>query len=206
MSDAMFNVRVDDRRASSILRSFHTDVRGVSAIEFAFIAPFMLLLFFGLYDIFNLVAAKRKVTITARTLSDIISQATTVDSGGVTSALDASQQIMAPYPVTADGPTQTVSEIKLLDNQGTGTIIWSQTRPSGQQKYQPGDKVSVPKELNPNNQVLYLVKSEVSYTYKPITYSVLKSDFSLSDLFYTRPRQSACVQYQSGSTLLPATC
>lgn len=193
----------------SMIRRFRADARGVSAIEFAFIAPCMLLIFFGLYDIFNVVAAKRKVTITARTLSDIISQATTVDGTGVTSALDASQQIMAPFPVTTDGPSQTVSEIKLVDNSGNGTIVWSQSRPllaNGQQRYSPGDKVSVPKELNPSNQTIYLVKSEVSYTYKPIAYIVLQTDFGMSDLFYTRPRQAACVQFNNGSSLLPTSC
>lgn len=194
------------RRAPSLLRRFRTDVRGVSAIEFSVIAPFLLLLFFGMYDIFNVVTAKRKVTITARTLSDIISQATTVDSNSVGSALDASQQIMAPFPITTVTPVQTVSEIKLLDNKGEGTIVWSETRPAGGAAYAPGTKVSVPKDLNPNNQVIYLVKSEVTYTYKPLTTFVLNANFDLFDRFYTRPRQSACVQYKAGSSMLPAAC
>ncbi|WP_315837323.1 TadE/TadG family type IV pilus assembly protein [Bradyrhizobium prioriisuperbiae] len=202
------NVNMTDRPMFSPLRRFRTDVRGVSAIEFAIIAPFMVLLFFGLFDVFNLVTAKRKVTITARTLSDIISQATKVDSGGVGSALDASQQIMKPFPITTDTTSQTVSEIKLLDNQGKGTVVWSETRPTGGKTptYKPGDVVTVPKELNPNNQVIYLVKSEIIYTYKPLTTTVISADFDLADLFYTRPRQSACVQYNNGSSTLPANC
>jgi len=39
------DVIIADRRVPSLLRRFRTDERGVSAIEFAFIAPFMLLLF-----------------------------------------------------------------------------------------------------------------------------------------------------------------
>ncbi len=192
------------RHARGAFRRFRDDARGVSAIEFAFIAPFMLLIFFGLYDIFNVVTAKRKVTITARTLSDIISQGTKIGNSDVTNALNASQQIMAPFPVSATTPNQTVSEI-LVDKNGNGTIVWSQS--NNQPKYSPG--ASYPAsllQLNPTGQSIYLILGEVSYTYQPITSAVLSASMSLSDAFFTRPRQSACVQLNNGSTTLPASC
>jgi hypothetical protein len=42
----------------------------------------------------------------------------------------------------------------------------------------------------------YLIFSEVSYLYVPtIGYVMAKSGVNLSDVAYTRPRQSACVFY-----------
>jgi hypothetical protein len=41
----------------------------------------------------------------------------------------------------------------------------------------------------------YLIFSEVSYTYTPSVGYVLKNAITLSDVAYTRPRQSTCVYY-----------
>ena len=48
------------------------DTSGMAAIEFVFIVPLMLVIFFGTIELSNGVAADRKVTITARTLSDLV--------------------------------------------------------------------------------------------------------------------------------------
>ena len=50
------------------------DCRGVASIEFAIIAPIMLLVFFGTVEFCSAVAIDRKVTLTARTLTDLTSQ------------------------------------------------------------------------------------------------------------------------------------
>ena len=50
------------------------DRRGVAAIEFAMIVPLMLVLFFGTVEFSSGVAVDRKVTLMARTLSDLTSQ------------------------------------------------------------------------------------------------------------------------------------
>ncbi len=193
------------RRTAAMLHRFRMDARGVSAIEFAFIAPFMLLIFFGLYDVFNIVTAKRKVTITARTLSDIISQASKIGNSDVTNALNASQQIIAPFPVSATTPNQNVSEI-LIDKDGNGTVIWNQS--NNQPKYTPGKPFPGGSllNLNPTGQSIYVILGEVTYTYQPATSAVLKASMDLSDSFFTRPRQSTCVQFYNGTTTLPASC
>jgi len=52
------------------------DTRGIAAIEFAMIVPLMLVLvlFFGTVEFSTGVAVDRKVTLMARTLSDLTSQ------------------------------------------------------------------------------------------------------------------------------------
>ena len=46
----------------------------VAAVEFALIVPLMLVLFFGTVEFSSGVAVDRKVTLVARTLSDLTSQ------------------------------------------------------------------------------------------------------------------------------------
>ena len=54
------------------------DCRGIAATEFAMIVPIMLVMFFGVVEFSSGVAVDRKVTLIARTVSDLTSQSTTV--------------------------------------------------------------------------------------------------------------------------------
>src|SRR5471030_1284155 len=78
-------------------RRFGRDRRGVSAVEFAFIAPVMIGLYLGCAEISDGVAADRKVSLTAGALANLTSQVTTVSTADMTNILDASSAIIAPY-------------------------------------------------------------------------------------------------------------
>ena len=71
---------------------------GVAAIEFAMIFPLMGLL--GTYEFSAGVAVDRKVTIMARTLSDLTSQNTSVTDAQFTNFFNAGKAIMTPYSST----------------------------------------------------------------------------------------------------------
>ena len=58
--------------------------RGIAATEFAVIVPVMLVMFFGTVEFSSGVAVNRKVTLMARTLSDLTSQSTTVNDTDLT--------------------------------------------------------------------------------------------------------------------------
>ena len=79
------------------LRHFRRDRRGVSAVEFALIAPLMLGLYIGCVEISEGVAADRKVTLTAGALANLTSQVTTLTTADMSNILNASTAIMNPY-------------------------------------------------------------------------------------------------------------
>jgi len=184
--------------ASRLLR----DRSGIAATEFAVIVPIMLVMFFGTVEFSSAVAVSRKVTLVARTLSDLTSQsAGTVTDTYLQNVFTAGIGILWPYAPT---PTNaTLSEI-YVDSTGKPKIQWSKaaTIASGatQATLTAGHKLTYdvtgivpPALLVPNT---YLIFSEVSYLYQPtIGYVMAKAGLSLSDVSYTRPRQSLCVDY-----------
>ena len=66
------------RQAQRLAVRWLKDRRGVAAIEFAFVAPILLVMFFGTVEFSQAIAIKRNVTNIARTISDLTSQAAVV--------------------------------------------------------------------------------------------------------------------------------
>jgi Flp pilus assembly protein TadG len=178
------------------------DCRGVAATEFVMIVPLMLTMFFGVVEFSSGVAVDRKVTLVARTLSDLTSQSTTVTDTDLSNFFAASVGILAPYSAT---PTQsTITELYVDPTTLKARVQWSKASTFnssgsvvlGTSSHSPSDIVTIPAALAVGGT--YLIWSEVSYKYVPaIGYVMAKAGVTLSDLTYTRPRQSSCVMYNT---------
>jgi Flp pilus assembly protein TadG len=200
-------------RARLSVRDLIADRSGIAAIEFAMIVPIMLLMFFGTLEFSSGVAVDRKVTLMARTLSDLTSQATSVADTDLTNFFSAGISISTPYDAT---PTKArISEI-YVDSHQVATIQWSKaaTIASGSTQATlttstrfPGDVVTglVPPALLVKQTSL--IFSEVGYLYKPtVGYKMAPSGVNLSDVAYSRPRQSACVIYPTPTSGTTTPC
>lgn len=169
------------------------DRSGIAATEFAVIVPLMLVLFFGVVEFSTGVAVDRKVTIMARTLSDLVSQNTSVTDTQFTSFFSAATGVMYPYaspPYSATTVHSTISELYVDPNTHTAKVQWSK----GDAVRATGSTVTIPTALSVDNT--YLIFSEVNYLYVPtVGYVMAKAGVNLSDVAYTRPRQSPCVLY-----------
>src|ERR1700691_255060 len=174
------------------------DRRGIAATEFALILPVMLVLFFGTVEFSAGVAVDRKVTLMARTLADLTSQTLSVANSDLTNFFNASNAIMTPYSGT---PTQaTVSELYVDPSTLQARVEWSQ----GAAPRAIKSPVTIPTALAVGGT--YLIFSEVSYVYVPVVdYRMANVGITLSDVAYTRPRQSLCVFYPT-TTPLPTNC
>ena len=179
------------------------------------IVPIMLVMFFGTVEISSGVAVDRKVTLVARTVSDLTSRAlptaqsqswSTVDDNYLQNVFTASIAILNPY--AADPVKVTLSEIYVDSTGKVATIQWSRAAtiaPGATQatlaptsSHNPRDDVTsiVPSKLLVPQT--YLIFSEVKYLYKPaIGYVIASSGVTLSDVAYTRPRQVVCVVYNN---------
>ena len=202
------------------------DSSGIAATEFAVIVPLMLTMFFGTVEISSGVAVDRKVTLIARTLSDLTSQAAPstpgmwwapVNDAYLQNAFTASIAILTPYVPTP--ATMQLSEV-YVDLSGTARIVWSKAATIGSGATQAtlttstriaGDVVTgvVPSQLLVRQT--YMIFSEVSYLYTPLGIGyVMKANVPLKDVAYSRPRQATCLVYNNlpalvGGTTCPAT-
>ncbi len=196
------------RNARCAMSGFAADTQALAATEFAVIVPLMLVTFFGTVEISSAVAIDRKVTLIARTLSDLTSQSTTLDDSGMKDTFTASISVVMPYDASL--VKGTISEI-YIDANGVATVKWSKAGTIANGATQAtlatsarnaGDNVTamIPATLLIPSS--YIILSEAKYTYTPTIGYVLKSSVTLSDLSYTRPRQVACVRYNN----VPSSC
>ncbi|HXO72874.1 MAG TPA: TadE/TadG family type IV pilus assembly protein [Bradyrhizobium sp.] len=176
------------------------DCRGVAATEFVMIVPLMLVMFFGTVEFSSGVAVDRKVTLVARTLSDLTSQSVSVTDTDLKNFFAASSAILSPYPATET--QSTITELYVEPNTLKAKVQWSRASTIDSagnvvlttSTHKSKDIVTIPAGLQVGGT--YLIWSEVSYTYKPaVGYLMAKTGVTLSDLTYTRPRQSQCVDY-----------
>jgi Flp pilus assembly protein TadG len=200
MSKMWLRVR---RSAGGLLR----DRSGIAATEFAVIVPIMLVMFFGTVEFSSAVAIDRKVTLMARTLANLTSQGLSVNNTTLTGYFNASNAIMTPYSGPLyPAPNTTVSELYIDPATGAARVQWSQ----GSQPRTVGTPVAIPASLislDAQGKIIpqqYLIFSEVNFLYTPTVGYVMTSGVSLSDVAYTRPRQSICVFYPA--TPAPPTC
>jgi Flp pilus assembly protein TadG len=181
------------------------DDRGIAAVEFAMIAPLMIVMFFGMIDVSMGVGVDRKVTLVSQAMSDLASRYVSVNDTDITNFFSIGNAMLAPYG-TAD-LTATITEIYIdpKDN-GKGKVQWSK----GSAVLTVGSTVALPDGLISKNGTTvldnqYLIMADVKYVYKPIIgYVVPKAGLTLGEKSYTRPRQSICVFYPSVPS--PNTC
>jgi Flp pilus assembly protein TadG len=183
-------------RLIRLLAAFRRDRQGTSAIEFAFLLPVMLTLYIAGIEISNAIAIDRKVTITARTVTDLVTRASTISTGDMGDLLAASAAVIAPY--IPNNLSVTVSEI-YIDNNGNAKIWGFSCSYQGTPRA-IGQPVTLPPQLVINNS--YLIWGEAQYNYTPAIASVISGTLALKDQIYMSPRLSSSV---SGPPTCPTT-
>ena len=178
------------------LRDLCGDRRGVAAVEFAVVLPFMLALYIGGVELGDGMAIQVKVTDTAHTIADITSQNKTVTSAAVQTILNASQQIIAPFPQS--NVVVTISEISTDPNSGAATVTWSQSlngtkRAAGQPMTLPNSLAQQVAQLTAGHKNISLILGEVAYAYTPNLGYTITGTVAIGDSYWLFPRNSTSI-------------
>jgi Flp pilus assembly protein TadG len=166
-----------------------SDKRGVSAIEFALLAPVVILMYVGTVEIGNLITVERRVETVASTAADLTAQVKQVSNADLTDIVAAASNILAPYNTA---PLKVVLSSVVADQNNNGKVAWSYAS-SGSGRAVGTSYGLPPGTTEPNSSVIV---AEATYAYTPVL--DLKKFFSpgalnLQRTFYTRPRRSLTV-------------
>lgn len=166
------------------LNRLRRDRRGVSAVEFALIAPAMIAFYFGMAEITQALLAERRAAHAAAAIGDLVAQSSTVSSADLTDIFAIAATIMKPYPTTT--LKMRVSSVT-ADSAGTPKVDWSSA--SGLTALTAGATVTgVPADIISAGQSV--VMSEVTYAYDSPVDFMVPNAVTFSRTFYLRPRKS----------------
>ncbi|MBD3756003.1 MAG: pilus assembly protein, partial [Gammaproteobacteria bacterium] len=109
-------------RVSHNLFNLRRDNRGVAAVEFALILPFMIILLIGMAETTTGLNQNRKVNQVASSIGDIVAREITVTKASLQDIMAARNYIMMPYD--ASGMTVVVASVS-FDKDKKATVDWS---------------------------------------------------------------------------------
>ena len=163
------------------LKTIAGNASGVALIEFAMVVPILIVLFIGGFQLMEATSVYRKVTTTARSLSDLSTQYISITDAELDGVLDASAQIMAPYAITNG-----TYRISLIDVSSTGvsTVAWSKSKNGT--ALTPNTAYALPAALKMNG--VDVIVCDVNYTYQPIAFFQLLGPLPFKDQIFMIPR------------------
>lgn len=189
-------------------KSFLKNQSGVSAVEFAFVAPIMLLMLFGATEASQAVTIDRKVSLAASTVADLVAQSASIDCPGLAATFAVTREIFAPFAVQGNASQISVASVAIVG--GVAKVEWSRVvnadlSCSNAPAYPVGSAVSIPggtanqlEGMIPTNGAL--IVGDVRLTYNSLGTSFFPNTTVMQERFFLRPRGSDKVCFDGIST------
>jgi len=181
-------------------KAFARDRRGVAAVEFAMIAPVMILGYVGTSELSTAMMTSRRISHSTSAIGDLLSQQQTTTKASVTDMLAAGAIIMQPFSTTPMGLRLTSITLQSSGtNSGKTTVDWSDANGSGLTALTKGTVISnatVTKLVTTANPSIVMADGVYAFT-SPVPY-FLPHGVAFSETFYLSPRY--------GSTITCADC
>lgn len=163
------------------LRRLPGNREGATAIEFALIAPVMILLYFGLVEFSQGFMAQRRASHAASVVSDLVAQSERINRAGINAIYDVGNLIMHPFPAAELSiRTSSIS----VDANGVATVEWSH---GNGKALPPLQRVAdLPPDVVEKEQTV--IMGETQYIYRSPFAAVLPKPITLSRRYFLRPR------------------
>jgi Flp pilus assembly protein TadG len=172
------------------LSSLTGDRRGVAAVEFALVVPVVIVVYLAGFEVMEAATVYRKLTDTTVQIANVTAQYTTMGATDVSNVLNASSQIMTPYPTT--NLSVVLSEVT-TDNTGAGKVTWSEPYPQGGTALAPNSSVTMPSGFQTPNTSYILVQT--TYSYQPVIGGAFVKPISMTNQIFMLPRSSSSIPY-----------
>lgn len=148
------------QKVAAAFSRLKSDRKGVGAVEFALIAPVLIVLYIGSLEISVAMSVNKKVARASSTIADLITQETEIDKTYLKTMVNVGESVLAPF--NSSGLKMEVTGIK-VDGSGVARAAWSWNQ-SGGRPYEVNSVQTVPKDLAIPNSFLVRTKVNVDYT------------------------------------------
>lgn len=188
---------------SAKVERFRRDRRGVAAIEFAFIVPVLLVMYFITMEASQAIETSKKVSRIGSMVADLVTQQQTVLKADLDAMMQIGTSTLQPYNRSL--PTIIITGIQITDEATPRVLVaWSRKLVGTTYSVDAAKNTitTVPSTLRIRNTFLVRVESDLGY--KPIiTWSASDSqtlgltsvfnNISMSETYYLRPRRSPTI-------------
>ncbi len=200
---------------SQKLKRFKNAEHGLAALEFAIIAPLLVLFLLGTTTATQSIWANGKVNQTASVIGDLISQETELTDITFNQLMNAAPILVEPFP-QADLKMTVTAAIACNQSKNTNGkpdikyfVIWSKSWTAGNLgpgPQRPGEPMAQPPAdlLIPDGD--YLIKTLSEYTHTPTIGRKVGATIEMGEVAYHQPRESDPVSYPTEESPSYQTC
>lgn len=142
------------------LRAIARDRSGLGAVEFAIIAPLLLMLYITSFELTIGLSVAKRATRSAGSIADLVTQQKSVNKAYLKTMTNVAAATFAPYRLT--GLNLKISGIT-IDASGAAKIAWSWDQDGGK-PYNVGATAIIP--ANMNTPKSFLVHAELSVSHE----------------------------------------
>ncbi|MEL6661893.1 MAG: TadE/TadG family type IV pilus assembly protein [Pseudomonadota bacterium] len=173
------------------LARLRRDRKGVSAVEFALIAPILVCFYFGCVEISTMMITDRKVTSTAASVGDLVARLPSIDTAEMNNIFNSSVINMAPNDFV--DTRIRVTSIEYASDGVTPVVGWSRST-ANWTAHADGATMTVPAGIIPAGGSVILTEVEFDYEsitglYDPNTGFLFDVGRTMNDEYYARPRR-----------------
>jgi Flp pilus assembly protein TadG len=193
------------RAVGASVKRFAQSRRGVAAIEFAFIAPVLLMLYFMTMEVSQAIETNKKVGRAASMIADLITQQPTTTKSELDAIMQIGEATLQPYNRSELSIYITGVQIS-NDPSAKATVAWTRQMINDQTGANPnmavGAETPIPDDLRIAGT--FLVRVQTKLNYRPVivwsadakqTLGLMAAfdNINMSEQYYLRPRMSDTV-------------
>lgn len=159
---------------------------GAALVEFAFVLPVMVLMFFGTFEVTNYIRTTEKVSNAAQTYANLIAtMSSTITTSNLTDFCKGAQYVLSPFS-TANFSAYAAS---LSSSDGaTWTQAWHDTSHCGGSGGSFNGSTAGGSGITPTGVGDSVIVVRGAYTYQPPIVYLFPGSKSISQTAYSRPR------------------
>jgi Flp pilus assembly protein TadG len=189
-------------RLSLLKQRIKSDSSGLAAIEFALIAPLLMIMLMGVVEVSRAISMNRKFSMVTSSVADLVSRERVITAADVGTIQQIVTQILSPYSAN----DLSLAIIPVWANPSNATQVRVYATPTNRPTFGGADmktqceNYEVPANMLPAGATMIVV--EAFYQYTPLFIGSFMNPIEWSDKAYFNPR-SGCVAFDGTNCTMP---